>query len=164
MLIHTAHGLVHSDLRVIARNGAHHLPVGTCMVPQVRPGPKQGFSGFSLPIHPSPNHVGTTFLQSSGGLRGLYPPHSALAGFSSSTKVKGAAPPPPPPPQRPTQGEHLPFPHSHLFPQCGKDLRVPNIPQKGTWFLASRTFEKKALQLVGLPRPQHSRHHLPFLA
>ncbi|CAI9163651.1 unnamed protein product [Rangifer tarandus platyrhynchus] len=47
-------------------------------------GPKQGFSDLSLPIPPSPNHVRTTFLQSSGGLRGLsLPPPS---------------PPPPPPP------------------------------------------------------------------
>ena len=93
MLIHTAHGLVHSDQRVIARDGAHHLPVGTSMVPQVCPGPKQGFSDLSLPIPPSPNHVRTTFLQSSGGLRGLYPPTS-ISWIRLEYKGQGPTPPP----------------------------------------------------------------------
>ena len=93
MLIHTAHGLVHSDQRVIARDEAHHLPVGTSMVPQVCPGPKQGFSDLSLPIPPSPNHVRTTFLQSSGGLRGLYPPTS-ISWLRLEYKGQGPTPPP----------------------------------------------------------------------
>lgn len=131
------------------------------MVPQVCPGPKQGFSGLSLLIHPSPNHVRTTFLQSSGGLRGLYSPPSALAGFSLSTKVKAPPLPTPTTKAHPRRASAL---SPLTFPQCGKDLRVPDILQKSPWFLASRTFEKKGLQSVGLLRPQHSRHHLPFLA
>ena len=73
----------------------------------------------------APNHVRTTFLQSSGGLRGLYFPPSALAGFSLSTKVKA-----PPLPTLTTKAH--PKRASALspltFPQCGKDLRVPDIP------------------------------------
>lgn len=180
----TAHGSGQlGSARVIAREGAHHLPVGIstiskCFLVQNR----DRLSDFNPALPLPQTKSGPSFRSTGSGGLGVSPLSISCFGAWPEHKGQGS----PCPMKAKLTGGALPyvcyFPnlHSwlgrreHLLPWCGTDQRVPDIlsPMGGTTVLDQLqitphphlTFEKRAPQTVGLPRPPaHSGHCPPFL-